>query len=271
MRSLGSGAMVPMAAPRRVRMDITGQVALVTGGASGLGLATTRALLAAGAKVVVADLGGTPQAEAVAQLDGARFAATDVRDEAAVAAALDVVAELGDLRLVVNCAGVADAAKVLGKRGVFPLETFQRVIDINLVGTFNVIRLATERMAALEPIGEERGVIVSTASVAAFDGQIGQAAYSASKAGVAGMTLPLARELAALQVRVMTIAPGLFETPMLAGLPEAAQVSLGQQVPHPARLGRPEEYALLVTQIVANPMLNGETIRLDGSIRMAPR
>ncbi len=252
-------------------MDITGQVALVTGGASGLGLATTKALLAQGARVVVLDLGGTPAAEAAAAIDGVTVVAADVRDEAQVSAALDAADALGDLRVVVNCAGVGDAAKVLGKQGPFPLAQFQRVIDINLVGTFNVIRLAVERMARTEPIGEERGVIVSTASVAAFDGQIGQAAYTASKAGVAGMTLPIARELAALRIRVNTIAPGLFDTPLLAALPEPARISLGQQVPHPARLGDPAEFGLLVTQIVANPMLNGETIRLDGAIRMAPR
>ncbi|KAA6435222.1 SDR family NAD(P)-dependent oxidoreductase [Agrococcus sediminis] len=252
-------------------MDITGQVALVTGGASGLGLATTKALLAQGARVVVLDLGGTPAAEAAAAIEGVTVVAADVRDEAQVSAALDAADALGDLRVVVNCAGVGDAAKVLGKQGPFPLAQFQRVIDINLVGTFNVIRLAVERMARTEPIGEERGVIVSTASVAAFDGQIGQAAYTASKAGVAGMTLPIARELAALRIRVNTIAPGLFDTPLLAALPEPARISLGQQVPHPARLGDPAEFGLLVTQIVANPMLNGETIRLDGAIRMAPR
>ncbi|UOW01910.1 SDR family NAD(P)-dependent oxidoreductase [Agrococcus sp. SCSIO52902] len=252
-------------------MDITGQVALVTGGASGLGLATTKALLAQGARVVVLDLGSTPAAEAAAAIEGVTVVAADVRDEAQVSAALDAADALGDLRVVVNCAGVGDAATVLGKQGPFPLAQFQRVIDINLVGTFNVIRLAVERMARTEPIGEERGVIVSTASVAAFDGQIGQAAYTASKAGVAGMTLPIARELAALRIRVNTIAPGLFDTPLLAALPEPARISLGQQVPHPARLGDPAEFGLLVTQIVANPMLNGETIRLDGAIRMAPR
>ncbi len=256
-------------------MEITGQVALVTGGASGLGRATTEALLAQGAKVVVLDLGGSEAAESLAALDGVTFAAGDVRDEAQVAAALDAAAELGDLRIVVGCAGVNDAAKVVGRSGAFPLDRFQRVIDINLVGTFNVIRLAAERMARLEPIGgadgEERGVIVSTASVAAFDGQIGQAAYSASKGGIVGMTLPIARELAAHRIRVMAIAPGLFDTPLLAALPEEARASLGAQVPHPARLGHPSEFALLVTQIVANPMLNGETIRLDGAIRMQAR
>ena len=257
-------------------MDIAGQVALVTGGASGLGLATTEALLAQGAKVVVVDLGGSPAAAAVARLEGVTFVAADVRDEAQVAAALDAAEALGDLRVVVSCAGVNDAAKVVGRpvdggSGAFPLDRFQRVIDINLVGTFNVIRLAAERIARLAPLGEERGVIVSTASVAAFDGQIGQAAYTASKAAIVGMTLPIARELAAHQIRVNAIAPGLFDTPLLAALPQEARDSLGAQVPHPARLGSPSEFALLVTQIVANPMLNGETIRLDGAIRMQAR
>ncbi len=261
-------------------MEINGQVALVTGGASGLGLATTEALLAQGAQVVVIDLGGTEAADAVARLEGVTFVAADVRDEAQVAAALDAAEALGDLRVVVNCAGVNDAAKVVGKSGAFPLDRFQRVIDINLVGTFNVIRLAAARMARLAPVGgpggepgggEERGVIVSTASVAAFDGQIGQAAYSASKSAIVGMTLPIARELAGHQIRVNAIAPGLFDTPLLAALPQEARDSLGAQVPHPARLGNPSEFALLVTQIVANPMLNGETIRLDGAIRMQAR
>jgi NAD(P)-dependent dehydrogenase (short-subunit alcohol dehydrogenase family) len=175
------------------------------------------------------------------------------------------------LCVVVNCAGVATPGRVVGRSGVLPLEAFERVVRVNLVGTFNVLRLAAARIAATEPIGEERGVIVCTASVAAFEGQVGQAAYAASKAGVAGMTLPIARELAGSLIRVMSIAPGLFATPMLAGLPQEAQDSLGRQVPHPSRLGRPEEYAALVEHIVANPMLNGETIRLDGAIRMAPR
>ncbi|SDS18258.1 SDR family NAD(P)-dependent oxidoreductase [Agrococcus carbonis] len=253
-------------------MEIDGQVALVTGGASGLGLATTEALLAQGARVVVIDLPGTPAADAVARLEGVTFVGADVRDEAQVAAALDAADALGDLRVVVSCAGVNDAAKVVGRSGAFPLDRFQRVIDINLVGTFNVIRLAAERMARLEPMGgeagEERGVIISTASVAAFDGQIGQAAYSASKAAIVGLTLPVARELATHRIRVNAIAPGLFDTPLLAALPQEARDSLGAQVPHPARLGKPSEFALLVTQIVANPMLNGETIRLDGAIRM---
>ncbi|HET6876127.1 MAG TPA: SDR family NAD(P)-dependent oxidoreductase, partial [Jatrophihabitans sp.] len=177
----------------------------------------------------------------------------------------------GPLRVAVNCAGVGTAGRVIGKKGVLPLADFARVVNVNLIGTFNVIRLAAERMLASEPVGEERGVIVNTASVAAFDGQIGQAAYAASKGGVVGMTLPIARDLADKQIRVMTIAPGLFRTPMLMGLPEEAQESLGRQVPHPSRLGDPDEYAALVEHIVANPMLNGEVIRLDGAIRMAPR
>jgi NAD(P)-dependent dehydrogenase (short-subunit alcohol dehydrogenase family) len=195
----------------------------------------------------------------------------DVTDEVAVTAALDTADRLGPLRVLVSCAGIGTPAKVLGREGVLPLEVFERVVRVNLVGTFNVLRLAAERIARTEPIGEERGVIVCTASVAAFDGQIGQAAYSASKAGVAGMTLPIARELASSWIRVVSIAPGLFDTPMLAGLPEEARESLGQQVPHPRRLGRPDEFAQLVEHIVMNPMLNGETIRLDGAIRMAPR
>ncbi|MEV7608570.1 3-hydroxyacyl-CoA dehydrogenase [Microbacterium sp. NPDC089320] len=253
-------------------MDITEQVALVTGGASGLGLATTRALRAAGARVVIVDLPRSPGAQLQdADPDGIRFAPADVRDEAQVSAALDIAAELGDLRVAVNCAGTGDAIKVVGKQGPYPLDAFQRVIDINLVGSFNVIRLAAERMQRLDLRGEERGVIVNTASVAAYEGQIGQAAYSASKSGVVGLTLPVARELAATQIRVNTIAPGLFDTPLLASLPEAARESLGSQVPHPSRLGSPDEYAALVAHIVANPMINGETIRVDGAIRMAAR
>jgi len=198
-----------------------------------------------------------------------------VRSEAEVAAALDVVEELGPLRVAVNCAGIGPAHRTVGRSGPFPLADFTRVIEINLIGTFNVVRLAAERMMRLDPVGgpdgEERGVIINTASVAAFDGQIGQAAYSASKGGVVGMTLPIARDLASARIRVMTIAPGLFNTPLLAGLPDEARASLGAQVPHPARLGDPAEYAALAAHIVANPMLNGEVIRLDGAIRMAPR
>lgn len=244
-------------------------VALVTGGASGLGLATTKRLLACGASVVVLDLKGQ---ETVAGLsDRLHFSFGSVTDEAAVAAALDTAELLGPVRITVNCAGVVNALKTLGKNGVFPLEEFTKVIQVNLVGTFNVIRLAAERMARSEPIGEERGVIVNTASVAAFDGQIGQAAYSASKGGVVGMTLPIARDLAASSIRVVAIAPGLFMTPMLSSLPEKAQRSLGAQVPHPSRLGDPDEYGALAVHIIENPMLNGEVIRLDGAIRLAPR
>jgi NAD(P)-dependent dehydrogenase (short-subunit alcohol dehydrogenase family) len=257
-------------------VDITNGVALVTGGASGLGLAAAKALRAAGAQVVILDLPTSSGAERAAELgDGARFAPADVRSEADVAAALDVAAELGPLRVAVNCAGIGTAHRTVGRGGAFPLPDFTRVIEINLIGTFNVIRLAAERMMRLDPIGgengEERGVIVNTASVAAFDGQIGQAAYSASKGGVVGMTLPIARDLANARIRVMTIAPGLFDTPLLAGTSDEVRASLGAQVPHPARLGDPAEYAALVAHIVANPMLNGEVIRLDGAIRMAPR
>ncbi|GAA4971108.1 SDR family NAD(P)-dependent oxidoreductase [Actinoplanes utahensis] len=247
-------------------------VALVTGGASGLGLATARALAAAGAAVVIVDLPSSDGEDVAERLGGtARFSPADVTSEESVTAALDVAAGLGQLRVVVNCAGIGSAHRVVGKKGVFPLDLFRRTVEVNLIGTFNVIRLATERIARGEPVDGERGVIVNTASVAAFDGQIGQAAYSASKGGVAALTLPVARELASSLIRVVTIAPGLFETPMLAGLPDEARASLGAQVPHPARLGRPEEYADLALSIVRNPMLNGETIRLDGAIRMAPR
>jgi NAD(P)-dependent dehydrogenase (short-subunit alcohol dehydrogenase family) len=250
-------------------MEIKDAVAVVTGGASGLGLATTKRLLDAGAQVVVLDIRGK---EAVDELgERATFAQTDVTDEAAVTAALDAAEKLGPLRIVINCAGMGNAIKTLGKDGPFPLDAFRKVVEINLIGTFNVIRLGAERIAKTEPIGEERGVIVNTASVAAFDGQVGQAAYSASKGGVVGMTLPIARDLARELIRVVTIAPGLFDTPLLAGLPEPARESLGKQVPHPSRLGKPDEYGALAVHIVENPMLNGEVIRLDGAIRMAPR
>lgn len=253
-------------------MQINDAVAVVTGGASGLGLATTKTLLAEGAQVVILDL-PTSNGEAVANElgDRARFAAADVTDEAAVTAALDVADSLGPLRIVVNCAGTGDAIRVLSKHGVYPLEKFRRIVNINLVGTFNVLRLGAERIAKTDPVGEERGVIINTASVAAFDGQIGQAAYSASKGGVVGMTLPIARDLASKGIRVVTIAPGLFDTPLLAGMPEEAKQSLSAQVPHPSRLGKPDEYGALAAHIVSNPMLNGEVIRLDGAIRMAPR
>jgi len=253
-------------------MIVNDSVAVVTGGASGLGLATTKALLADGASVVIIDLPSS-NGEAIAKElgDRVRFAAADVTDEAAVTAALDVAESLGPLRVAVNCAGIGNAVKTVSKKGAFPLDAFKKVIDVNLIGTFNVLRLAAERISKTEPIDGERGVIINTASVAAYDGQIGQAAYSASKGGVVGMTLPIARDLASLLIRVNTIAPGLFKTPLLAGLPEAAQASLGAQVPHPSRLGDPSEYGALAAHIVSNPMLNGETIRLDGAIRMAPR
>jgi NAD(P)-dependent dehydrogenase (short-subunit alcohol dehydrogenase family) len=253
-------------------MNIDGCSAIVTGGASGLGNATARALTAAGAHVIVLDLPSSEgEKAAVALGPTARFVAADVADEDQVRAAVDQASELGPLRVVVNCAGIATPGKVLGRDGVLPLEQFERVIRVNLIGTFNVVRLAAAAMVATEPLGEERGVIVNTASVAAFDGQIGQPAYSASKGGVAAMTLPLARELARDLIRVVTIAPGIFETPMMAGLPQAAQDSLAAQVPHPSRLGKPDEYASLVRHIVENAMLNGEVIRLDGAIRMQPK
>jgi len=281
-------------------MDVKGTVALITGGASGLGAATARRLFDAGASVVLVDLptsaGGAFAAElnargeapAAVQVEApgagnqnepankAVFVPADVTSEDEVQAAVDAAVALGPLRIVVNCAGIATPGKVLGRDGVLPLASFNRVIQINLVGTFNVIRLAAAAMAATEPAvtelgGPERGVIINTASVAAFDGQIGQPAYAASKGAVHAMTLPIARELARSLIRVVTIAPGIFETPMMAGLPQEAQDSLGQQVPHPSRLGRPAEYANLAAHIVDNAMLNGETIRLDGAIRMGPK
>ncbi|UXA05727.1 3-hydroxyacyl-CoA dehydrogenase [Mycobacterium sp. SMC-2] len=250
-------------------MKIKDAVAVVTGGASGLGLATTKRLLDAGAQVVVIDLRGE---EAVQELgERARFVQADVTDEAAVGKALDIAESMGPVRINVNCAGIGNAIKTLSKDGPFPLDAFKKVVGVNLIGTFNVLRLAAERIAKTEPVGEERGVIINTASVAAFEGQIGQAAYSASKGGVVGMTLPIARDLSRELIRVVTIAPGLFKTPLLGSLPEEAQKSLGKQVPHPARLGDPDEYGALAVHIIENPMLNGEVIRLDGAIRMAPR
>ncbi len=254
-------------------MQIKDAVAVVTGGASGLGLATTKRLLDAGASVVVIDLKGE---DVVAELgDRAVFVGGNVTDEESVRKALDVAESLGPVRINVNCAGIGNAIKTLGRDGAFPLDQFRKVVEVNLIGTFNVLRLTAERIAKTEPVGPdaspERGVIVNTASVAAFDGQIGQAAYSASKGGVVGMTLPIARDLSRNLIRVVTIAPGLFRTPLLGSLPEEAQRSLGQQVPHPARLGDPDEYGALAVHIVENPMLNGEVIRLDGAIRMAPR
>jgi len=251
-------------------MRIDGSSAIVTGGASGLGLATATELASAGAHVVIADLPNSPGAERAADIGGT-FAPLDVTDEAGVQQAVDAASAAGPLRIVVNCAGIGTPGRVLGKSGVLPLEQFSRVVTVNLIGTFNVIRLAVARMVDSEPVDGERGVVVNTASVAAFDGQIGQAAYSASKGGVVGMTLPIARDLADKLIRVCTIAPGIMDTPMLAGLPEPARESLGKQVPHPARLGSPKEYAALARQIVENGYLNGEVIRLDGAIRMAPR
>ncbi|WP_404429360.1 SDR family NAD(P)-dependent oxidoreductase [Microbacterium lacus] len=253
-------------------MDITGASALVTGGASGLGLATARRLTEAGAIVTIIDLPGSAGADIAAELGGA-FAAADVTDPAGVAAAVETASAAGPLRVVVNCAGIAPPAKVLDREGnPSSLEAFEKVVRINLVGSYNVIAQASAAIAKTEPTADgDRGVIVNTASVAAFDGQIGQPAYSASKGGVHAMTLPIARELARYGIRVLTIAPGIMETPMLVGLPQAAQDSLGQQVPHPARLGRPDEYARMVMAIIDNGYLNGETIRLDGAIRMAPK
>ena len=255
-------------------MRISGNVALVTGGASGLGLATVRRLHDAGASVVLMDL-PTSNGTAVAKElgDRAAFSPGDVTSPDDVEVALDAALALtdGPPRIVVNCAGIGNAARTAGKDGPFPLDAFNRVIQVNLIGTFNVIRLAAFRMSQAEEQDGERGVVVNTASVAAFDGQIGQAAYSASKGGIVGLTLPVARDLARLKIRVMTIAPGLFQTPLLGGLSEEQIKSIGSQVPHPSRLGQPEEYAALAAHIVENPMLNGETIRLDGAIRMAPR
>jgi NAD(P)-dependent dehydrogenase (short-subunit alcohol dehydrogenase family) len=253
-------------------MNPSGHVAIVAGGGSGLGEATARALAARGARVAILDL-GLERAEKIAAEIGGLAIDCDVASADSAEQAVAAVADrLGTPRMLVNCAGIAIAMKTVGRDGPHPLERFRKVVEVNLVGTFNMIRLFADRAEKLEPLaGGERGVIVSTASVAAFDGQIGQAAYAASKGGVVGMTLPVARDLARSGIRVVTIAPGIFRTPMLAGLPEEAQASLGQQVPFPPRLGEPAEYAALVLHIVDNQMLNGETIRLDGAIRMAPK
>jgi NAD(P)-dependent dehydrogenase (short-subunit alcohol dehydrogenase family) len=253
-------------------MNPTGQVAIVTGGGSGLGEATARALAARGAKLALFDV-DLKRAEKVAEELGGIAVKCDVSSaEAGEAAFNEVTEKLGEPRILVNCAGIAIAMKTVSKDGAHPLDMFSKVLQVNLVGTFNMIRLFAVRCQELEPLeGGERGVIVNTASVAAFDGQIGQVAYSASKGGVVGMTLPIARDLSRSGIRVCTIAPGIFKTPMLAGLPEDAQKSLGQQVPFPPRLGEPAEYGALALHIVENQMLNAETIRLDGAIRMAPR
>lgn len=241
--------------------------ALVTGGASGLGLATVEALAAKGFRVVIFDLPRSSGEHVAARLNS-HFVPGDVTSEEDAQRAVDAAP---NLRVTVNCAGIGSAARIVGRDGAFPLAEFRRTIDINLVGTFNVLRLAAVRMAGLEPIDGERGVIVNTASVAAFEGQIGQAAYAASKAGIAGLTICAARDLAQHQIRVVTIAPGTFDTPLLAQLSDDYIQALGKAVPHPSRLGRPDEYASLVAHIVENQMLNGETIRLDGAIRMPPR
>lgn len=257
-------------------MNISESSAIITGGGSGLGAATARELHAMGTTVVLLDLPQSKGAELAAELGKrAFFSPGDVTNEADVQAAVEQAVIQAPLRLAVNCAGVADAGRTVGREGPVALAHFEKVIRINLLGTFNVTRLAAAAMMQTDPIGTEpggtaeRGVIINTASVAAYDGQIGQAAYSASKGGVVSMTLPLAREFAKSFIRVMTIAPGIMETPMIAGMPQDVQDSLGAQVPHPARLGKPSEYAALVRHIVENPLLNGETIRLDGAIRMA--
>ena len=254
-------------------MEIQGNVFVVTGGASGLGAATARMLVARGGKVVLADV-NAPAGEALAAELGenARFVLTDVTDEASARHTFDVAQSLGPLRGLVNCAGIAPAEKVVGKHGAHKLETFSRTIQINLIGSFNMLRLAAERMSASEPAAcGDRGIILNTASVAAFEGQLGQAAYAASKGGIVAMTLPVARELARSGIRVLTIAPGIMETPMLLGMPAEVQDALGKMVPYPSRLGRPSEYAALAEHLIGNQYLNGEVIRLDGAIRLAAK
>jgi NAD(P)-dependent dehydrogenase (short-subunit alcohol dehydrogenase family) len=253
-------------------MDLKNSVALVTGGGSGLGEATARELAAFGAKIAILDLGSSPGKNVAASLDGI-FVAADVVSEGEVAAAIaETVAKFGSVHIAVNCAGIGRAMRTITKEAPHSLELFKKVIEVNLSGTFNVIRLAAAQMARNQPNADgERGVIINTASVAAFDGQIGQAAYSASKGGVVSMTLPIARDLSSVGIRICTIAPGTFDTPMLAGLPDPARKALAAQIPFPQRLGQPREYASLARHIVENAMLNGETIRLDGALRMAPR
>lgn len=251
-------------------MDIKGTSAIVTGGASGLGKATAVMLAAHGAKVAILDWDAENGRTVAQDIDGF-FVQTDVTDEGSVTAAVsEAEAANGVARILVNCAGIAPSRRTVGRElAAHSLDVFRKAVEINLIGTFNVLSKFAARLAAVPALGEERGIIINTASVAAFDGQIGQAAYAASKSGVVGLTLPVARDLAQHLIRVVTIAPGVFWTPMVAGLPQAAQDSLGKQVPHPSRLGRPDEFAQLVESIIANPMLNGETIRLDGALRMA--
>lgn len=253
-------------------MDINGMAAVVTGGASGLGKATAHMLAEQGSKVAIFDL-NEEAGRATAEALGGIFVAANIADDASITAALDVAEKAhGVARILVNCAGIAPAVKTVGRENApHPLDIFVRTVTVNLIGSFNVIAKFSARLAAADEIDGERGVIVNTASVAAYDGQIGQAAYSASKGGVVGMTLPIARDLAQHKIRVMTIAPGIFLTPMLESFPQTVQDALGAQVPHPSRLGKPTEYAQLVESILRNPMLNGEVIRLDGAIRMAPR
>ena len=255
-------------------MQVKGSVAVITGGASGLGEATVRNFVEGGGQVSILDVQEEKAQRLAAELgDNVIFCMTDVTDEQSVQNAIDTtVAAFGGIHVAVNCAGVGGAAKVLGKEGPMPMELFNKIIQINLTGTMIVIRLAAEKMVANSPNDDgEKGVVINTASAAAFDGQIGQPAYSASKAAVVGMTLPIAREFSEYGLRIVTIAPGLFETPLLAALPEKVRVSLGKMVPFPNRLGKPSEFAMLARQIIENPMLNGETIRLDGAIRMAAK
>lgn len=253
-------------------MELKNVPAIVTGGASGLGGATAEMLAAQGAKVAIFDL-NEELGQAHAAKIGGKFFKVNVADDTSVAEGIAAAeAAHGVARVLVNCAGIVAAAKTVGREATpHPLDTFRRVIEINLVGTFNVIAKFAARASTLEPLSEERGVIINTASAAAYDGQIGQAAYAASKGGIVGLTLPVARDLSQFGIRVMTIAPGIFWTPMMSSMPPAVQEALGKQVPFPSRLGKPEEYAQLAASIIANPMLNGETIRLDGAIRMAPR
>lgn len=253
-------------------MDIDGQTAIVSGGASGLGRATTKALVEAGVKVTILDINEAAAAETVRDTGGFAIGC-DVTDAGSIEAAFAAARERhGPSRIAVNCAGVGTASRIVGRDGPLPLDAFRRVIEVNLIGSFNVMRVAAAEMSTLDPLTDgERGIIISTASVAAYEGQIGQAAYSASKGGVVALTLPAARELARYGVRVVAIAPGIFETPMLQGLPQNVQDSLTASIPFPNRLGRPEEYAALVLHLCRNPMINGEVIRLDGALRMAPR